>query len=180
MPGTNELILLDPLADAKAVDRLIHDAAARRVESVVVAPVHARFVAPRMAAVKVRTFVAVGYPLGLNKPTLKAIEATSAVKDGADGIDLVPHLPPVIAGDVDAVKQEVMEVVRGARAARPATLVRLWFDQVVIDDALFATLHRCARESGCDGLIVAGLSGTLAQRTEPDVANQLVVRARSG
>jgi deoxyribose-phosphate aldolase len=178
MTSPRELVLLDPLADAKAVDRLIHDAAAQRVEAVVVAPVHARFVAPRMAAVKIRTFVAVGYPLGLNKPTLKAIEATSAVKDGADGIDLVPHLPPLLAGDVEAVKQEVMEVVRGARAARPTTLVRLWFDRPINDTPLFDALVRCARESGCDGIVTQTLEPSHQERFDRLAQGTISIRVR--
>lgn len=157
----HELVLLDALSTPADVDRLIHDAVARRVGSVVVAPVHTRFVASRMAALKILTFVAVGYPLGLSKPTLKAIEATSAVKDGADGIDLVPHLPPLLVGNVDAVKQEVMEVVRGARAARPSTHVRLWFDQPVDDESLLTAVVRSARESGCDGLVLRPLAPAL-------------------
>lgn len=164
MPSPRELVLLDPLADAKAVDRLIHEAAAHRVHSVVVAPVHVRFVAPRMAAVKIQTFAAVGFPLGLNKPTLKAIEATSAVKDGADGIDLVPHLPPLMAGKIESVKQEVMEVVRGARAARPSTIVRLWFDRPIDDEPLLDALIRGARESGCDCIVTRPLQASLRAR----------------
>jgi hypothetical protein len=76
----------------------------------------------------------------------------------------VPHLPPLLAGDVDVVKQEVMEVVRGARAARPTTLVRLWFDRPIDDAARLDAVVRCARESGCDGVVIRPLAPELEAR----------------
>ena len=46
----------------------------------------------------------VGFPHGTNKPTLKAIEATSCIKDAADAVLIVAHLPHLIRGDFDATQ----------------------------------------------------------------------------
>jgi deoxyribose-phosphate aldolase len=106
----------------------------------------------------VRVCTVVGFPHGTSKPTIKAIEATSAAKDGADEIDVVCHLPHLLRGDVDAARAELMEVVRAARAVRRQTVIKAIVESALltagVDDgqaeARLAAACRAVRESGCD------------------------------
>jgi len=101
----------------------------------------------------------VGFPLGTSKATIKAIEATGAVKDGADEIEVVAHLPYVLALDVDSARAELMEVVRAARAARREVVVHVIFETALLwrlgGERAVECACRATRESGCDGIVTA-------------------------
>ena len=99
----------------------------------------------------------VGFPHGTSKPTVKAIEATAAVKDGADEIDMVIHLPFLLARDVEAARAEVQEVVRAARATRPDVIIKVIVESAALlqygegsADDLIADACRAVREGGAD------------------------------
>ena len=97
-----------------------------------------------------------GFPLGACKSTLKAIEATSAAKDGAGEIDFVAHLPHLLKQDLASAKAEFLEIVRAARAANPAVVIKVIIESAVLlqdtgqAEARIETACRAARESGCD------------------------------
>ena len=127
---------------------------------VIVAPVYAARAATLLRGSGVRLGVTVGFPHGTAKPTLKAIEATSSIKDGVDEVFVAAHLVPLIAGDADAAKVELMEIVRAARATRRDVGIH-----VIVETALLMSLGqgrneramlaacRAVRESGCDGMV---------------------------
>src|SRR5687768_1995142 len=73
----------------------------------------------------VLTCTVAGSPHGTSKATVKAIESVAAVKDGADEVDVVVHLPHLLTLDLDAARAELMEVVRGSRAARRDVVIKV-------------------------------------------------------
>ena len=78
------------------------------VGGVVVLPVWVGRVATMLReAGGVSTTAAVGFPLGGSKSTVKAIEATSCVKDGAEGLWVVPHLPNLLREKIEIISQRV-------------------------------------------------------------------------
>jgi deoxyribose-phosphate aldolase len=104
--------------------------------------------------------VVVGYPLGNSKSTVKAIEATSAAKDGATVVTFVPLGHSLLKPDLLALKNETMEIVRAVRSTNPRVQVRLAVHSSHFTHAgevAFAGLAdaacRAARESGCDGIV---------------------------
>lgn len=107
---------------------------------------------------QVKTCTVVGFPLGANKATLKAIEAAGAVKDGADEIDFVAHLPYLLRTDLNSIKAEFLEIVKAARAANKAVVIKAIIESAVLMRDVSAetaqqrieTACRAARESGCD------------------------------
>ncbi len=162
MPQRIELAVLKPEALSAEVHKIVADAMQAGCASVCVAPVWVSRVARMVEGSGVRVCSAVGFPHGTHKATLKAIEATSTIKDGADAIDVVAHLPHVIGLDLDAARAELMEIVRAARSTRRDVLIH-----VILETALLAQLGadraersfeiacRAARESGCDGVVSA-------------------------
>jgi deoxyribose-phosphate aldolase len=148
--------ILKPEAAGREVHRVVAEAMEHRFASVCVGPVWVRDVS-RMVDSGVLTCSVVGFPHGTSKPTVKAIEATSVIKDGADEIDVVAHLPPLLAGDVDAVRAELLEIVRAARATRRDVVVKVIVESAVLmgdgpeqGEARMAAACRAVRESGCD------------------------------
>src|SRR4051794_15576221 len=85
--------ILKPEATAPEVHQIVTEALQHTFASVCVAPAWVAKVAEQLKGSPVVTCTVVGFPHGTSKPTLKAIEATAAVKDGATEVDVVAFLP---------------------------------------------------------------------------------------
>jgi deoxyribose-phosphate aldolase len=149
---------LKPEADAAAIQRLCEEAKAHQFAAVCV---NGRFVEQAARALgdsEVGVCATVSFPLGAGKSMVKAIEATSACKDGADEIDFVAHLPALLEADLTAAKADFLEVVKAARAVRASTVVKVIIESALltaeVSDAAaerrIATACQAAQESGCD------------------------------
>ncbi|MFI4859809.1 MAG: deoxyribose-phosphate aldolase, partial [Phycisphaerales bacterium JB063] len=112
----------------------------------------------KLADSAVKTCGVAGFPLGAMKPMVKAIEAVSLVKDGADEVDFVAHLPHLLDEDVKAAKAEYSELVKAVRSVLPSVIVKVIIESAALrkdaDDAAFerrvVTACTAAQESGCD------------------------------
>ena len=153
-----------PEAVSAEVHRVATEAMQRGGRAVVAAPVWTQRLSRMLQGSGVRVVSVVAFPNGTSKPTVKAIEATSTIKDGADEIEIVPHLPAILSLDVESARAELMEIVRAARSTRRDTVIR-----VIVDTQLFLQLGddrgertietacRAVRESGCDGIVISGV-----------------------
>lgn len=167
--------ILKPETLVEDVDRVVDEAISYRFYSVCVAPAFVRRVAERLKGTGVKTCSVVGFPHGTHKSTIKAIEATSVVKDGAEEIDVVGFLPHFIRLDLDAARDELLEVVRAARAVRSDVVIKVIVESAALiaanpdrEEQTIELACRVVRESGCDfiktstGFHPAGGAGTLA------------------
>src|SRR6476620_9737886 len=84
--------ILKPEATAPEVHQIVKEALQYGFASVCVAPAWVGKVADELKGSPVACCTVVGFPHGTSKPTVKAIEATSAVKDGATEVDVVAFL----------------------------------------------------------------------------------------
>lgn len=152
--------ILKPEASSAEVHRVATEAMQNGFAAVCVAPVWVGRVATMVRDFEPATRVCtvVGFPHGTSKSTLKAIEATSSIKDGADEIDVVAHLPHLLNADVPAIKAELIEIVRAARATRSDVVIKVILETALLLQALgprqgeaaLAAGCRATRESGCD------------------------------
>jgi deoxyribose-phosphate aldolase len=142
------------------VHREVTEAMQNGLAAVLVAPVWVSRVATMLQASGVTVGAVVGFPHGTNKSTLKAIEATSSIKDGAEWVQVVPHLPNLLRQDLDAAKFELLEIVRAARSTRREVMIHVIIETALLlreadateAAARIATACRAVRESGCDGI----------------------------
>jgi deoxyribose-phosphate aldolase len=158
--------------DATSAD--VHKAAADAMQhglrAVVAAPAWTSRLATMLRGSGVRVVSVVSYPLGFSKPTVKAIEATSTLKDGADEIEITAHLPPILSLDLDGARAELLEIVRAARATRRDAVISVAVDvDRLMRDAERAphaieVACRAIRESGCDGIVINGVEAMVAAR----------------
>jgi deoxyribose-phosphate aldolase len=156
--------ILDPEALNPDVHRVATEAMQLGIGGLMLAPIWIRRVAAMLQGSGVRICSTVAFPHGTSKPTVKAIEATSTIKDGADEIAVVPHLVAFIRQDFDAARVELLEIVRAARSTRrdvgikvvveSALLMQLPKDQ---QEPAMMTACRAIRESGCDGVLTSTL-----------------------
>jgi len=140
------------------IHKVVAEALEHKFASVCVNGMFAADVATALRGSGVKTCVVAGFPLGCMKPTVKAIEATSACKDGAEEIDIVAHLPHLIRKDVQAAKAEYLEVVKAVRTVNPKIIVKVIMETAYLmkdvdaaeGEARIEAGCRAARESGCD------------------------------
>src|ERR1041384_832682 len=106
--------LLKPKPPAVEGQKAAAEAMEYGFASVCVAPAWVAKVAIMARAARLPVCTVIGFPHGANKSTIKAIEATSSIKEGADEIDVVAFLPHLLRADVDAARAELIEIVKAA------------------------------------------------------------------
>lgn len=156
------LSILKPEALSSEVHYIVTQAMQKGYAGVIVAPVWLARAATMIRGTDVRTGVVVSFPHGGSKATLKAIEATSSIKEGAEDVYVSANLTHLIARDYDATRAELMEVVRASRATRRDVAIHVIVESALLlalgpgrGEESIATACRAVRESGCDGIATA-------------------------
>lgn len=194
LAGRIDHTLLAPEASDQDIDRVIREAIEHRFASVCVAPAWVRKVSSALRDSGIRTCSVVGFPHGNHKSTVKAIEATSVIKDGADEIDVVAFLPHLLKADEDACRTELLEIVRAARAARRDVVVKVIVESALLmrdasadqQEQRIAAACRAVLHSGCDfiktstGFHAAGGASIQAVRLIKQHARGLQIKAAGG
>jgi len=185
--------LLKPEATGPEIHRLIAEAIEHRFAAVCIAPAFVAKAAIELRGSGVALSTVVSFPHGTSKPTIKAIEATSAVKDAAEELDVAAHPPNLLNNNFDAARAELIEIVRAARAARRETLIKVIIESAALlalgadrGESAIATACRAIRESGCDfvktstGFHPAGGASAEAVRLIKKHAQGLQIKAAGG
>ncbi len=185
--------LLKPEAMAPEIHRLIAEAIEHRFAAVCIAPAFVAKAAIELRGSGVALCTVISFPHGASKPTITAIEATSAVKDGAEELDVVAHLPNLINNNFEAARLELIELVRACRAARRETVIKVIIESAALlalgadrGEAAIAIACRAIRESGCDfvktstGFHPAGGASVEAVRLIKKYAQGLQIKAAGG
>lgn len=153
----------------REIDALAVYAREHRCPAIGVFPVFAAHAARQLAGSGISVACKVGH-LGMAKPTIKAIEAASAIKDGATEIEVEPLLCNSIAGDANAIKAELHEVVRACRATGKDVLIKAVIRSMLLQregrEVLVETVCTALRQGAVDGVIDIG-----------DDASHAIVRA---
>jgi len=79
--------------------------------AVCVNPIHVSLVKKSLKGTGIKTATVIGFPLGATKPSVKAFEASEAIKDGADEVDMVINVGAVREGNHDLVYEDIKGVV---------------------------------------------------------------------
>lgn len=106
-----DLTLLRPTATREDIRNLCEDAKRWRCFSVIVNPYYVALCSELLEGSGVLVGVAVGFPLGQNKPEVKAREARLAFQEGAREADMVVNLAALKNGDWKVVYQDIRGVV---------------------------------------------------------------------
>lgn len=144
----------DELADeAKAASK-------RGIGGVWVFPSQVLKVAQALSTRSTSVVAAVSFPLGMSKSTIKAIEATSCIKDGATRVEVWLNAGQVFRIDCDAIRSELLEITRAARAANPHAQLFAAIEYKYPD--AFSRLFSAVREGAFDGVSVQNFDGAAA------------------
>jgi len=186
--------LLKSEATRPQLHQLVAEAIEHRFAAVCVNGCFVADVAKALHGTGVKTCAVVGFPLGASKGTVKTIEATAAAKDGADEVDFVAHLPPLLACQTEVSKFQFIEIVKAVRSVNPRIVIK-----VIIESALMLSAEsaaqgeeriesacQAARESGCDfvktstGFHPSGGASCLAVQLMKKHSGGLYVKASGG
>jgi len=99
--------------------------------SVCVNPCNVKFVAEQLKGTNVKTCSVIGFPLGANTSTIKALEAKQAIEDGADEVDMVINVGRLKDKDYDYVENDIRAVVE---ASHPRAIVKVILETCELTD----------------------------------------------
>ncbi len=98
------------------VKKFCDEAIKYKFASVCINPVHVEFVSKQLKGTGVKTCCVIGFPLGANKSLVKAVEASEAIKDGAEELDMVINVGALRDGNIKLVFEDIKGVVDIAKA----------------------------------------------------------------
>lgn len=102
--------LLNPDATKKDIIKICTEAKKYEFASVCVNSSYTKIVSDLLEDTDIKTCIVVGFPLGAMSKKAKIYEAKTAVKEGADEIDMVINLGLLLDGKSEEVYEEIKEI----------------------------------------------------------------------
>jgi deoxyribose-phosphate aldolase len=137
--------LLRTGATREEIIALCAEAVAHRMAAVCVRPEWTGLCAERVVGTGVRVATVVDFPAGDGGAGRKSEEAVAAVRAGADELDVMIPLAQALAGEWDAVRDELAAAV----AAAPGATVKAILETAALDATQTVTAALAARAAGC-------------------------------
>jgi deoxyribose-phosphate aldolase len=97
------------------VKRFCDEAKQYKAASVCINPIHVSFVHGQLAGTGIKTCTVIGFPLGANKPVIKAMEAAEAIRDGAEEVDMVINIGAIRDNNLKLAFEDIKGVVEVAK-----------------------------------------------------------------
>lgn len=102
-------------ATQKDVEQIIEEAKKYHFYSVCINPTWVSLAAEKLNGEPVAVCTVIGFPLGANTTTIKALEAKNAIENGADEVDMVINIGELKGGNFEYVQQDIAAVVAEAK-----------------------------------------------------------------
>ncbi|MBP2623116.1 deoxyribose-phosphate aldolase [Streptococcus oricebi] len=137
---------LKPDATSEQIVQLIEEAKEYNFASVCVNPTWVAFAAQALAESGVKVCTVVGFPLGANRPEIKALETKDAIEQGADEIDMVINIGALKSQDLDLLERDIRAVVE----ASGDKLVKVIIEACLLSDQEKVLACQVAQKAGAD------------------------------
>ena len=110
--------------EAKLEDfiKLFNEAKAHKFLGVCINPAYVKLAKENLKDNDVKVVTVIGFPLGANRSDVKAFEASKAVEDGADEIDMVINVTAIKNKDYDFVVNDI-KAVKAACKDKPLKVI---------------------------------------------------------
>ncbi len=105
-----EHTLLKQDAQKEDFEKLFAEARANNFLGVCINPAYVKMAKTALEGTDVKVVTVIGFPLGANKTEVKAFEASCAVADGADEVDMVINVSALKDKDYDYVREDIKAV----------------------------------------------------------------------
>ena len=159
--------ILKPEATRADVVKVCREARQYRFASVCVNSYWVPQVARELAGSGVKVCTVVGFPLGATTTDTKVAEATEALRNGAQEIDMVINVGALRSGEFDTVRYDIEQVVRAAH--RGGAIVKVILETALLDDNQKTVASQLAKASGAD-FVKTSTGFSSAGATAHDVA----------
>lgn len=138
--------LLKPAATQDQIKTLCDQARTYGFCSVCVNPYWVSFAKKQLAGTDVKVCTVIGFALGATTSAAKAFEATDAIKNGANEIDMVINMGALKSGDTQAVLADI----RAVREACAGHILKAIIETSQLTDEEKVTACQLAAQAGAD------------------------------
>lgn len=139
--------ILKPEATADQVIKICQEAKTYKFASVCVNPCFVSLVKSQLQGSGVLVCTVIGFPLGANTPSIKAAEASQAVEEGAQDVDMVINIGALKSGDYGLVKSDIIGVVN---AVKGKAIVKVIIETCLLNEEEKIKACQLAKEAGAD------------------------------
>lgn len=182
LPALIDHTVLRPEATRADVLRLCREARDHGFVVIFVPPCYAAEAVEAVAGSAIRVGIPIGFPLGGQTTAAKVAEALNGVSQGATVLDMVINVSRLKSGDIDAVRQDISEVVK----ATPRAEHKVILETCYLTDQEKITACRVTVEAGADyvksstGFGTAGATVTDIALMKEAVNGKVKVKASGG
>jgi deoxyribose-phosphate aldolase len=182
LPALIDHTILRPEATKTDVLRLCMEAKQHGFEVIFIPPCYTSEAAEAVAGTAVRVGIPVGFPLGGHATKIKVAEAVEGVKLGAVVLDMVLNVSRLKSGDLNAVREDIAEVVR----ATPGAEHKVILETCYLTEQEKITACHLAVEAGVDyvktstGFGAGGATVADVRLLKTAVAGRAKVKASGG
>lgn len=174
--------LLKAVATKDDILKLCNDAYKEHFASVCVNPCNVEFAHSLLKGTDVKVCTVIGFPLGANASDVKAYEATRAIADGADEVDMVINIGAAKAHDYETVLNDIKTVVKAANGV----LTKVIIETCYLTDEEKVICSKLAKEAGADfvktstGFGTGGATASDVKLMREAVGPEMGVKASGG
>jgi len=140
--------LLKPEATEKQIRALCEEAKIHSFAAVCVNPCHVKLCAQLLDGTPVKVCTVAGFPLGASLTETKALEARSALRDGAREIDMVINVGALKDGNDELVRHDI-EVLADI-CHKNSAILKVIIEAALLTDEEKAHACRLARQASAD------------------------------
>jgi deoxyribose-phosphate aldolase len=139
--------VLAPAASREDIEKLCEEARRFGFASVCVNPCYVPLCAQMLRMTSVKVCTVVGFPLGANRSEVKAFETESAIKDGAQEVDMVINVGALKSKDHELVESDIRAVVEKCRSIVVSKVI---IEAALLTDEEKVTACTLAKAAGAD------------------------------
>lgn len=175
--------LLKPEATVEQIKTLCEEARQYGFASVCVNPVHVALAYELLKDSQVKVCTVIGFPLGANTTAVKTFEASEAIKEGAEEVDMVINVGKLKDKNLEYVKNDIKAVVD---AAKGKALTKVILETCLLSDDEKVTACKLAKEAGADfvktstGFNKGGATAEDIKLMRETVGSEMGVKASGG
>jgi deoxyribose-phosphate aldolase len=138
--------ILKPFAQEKDIVKLCNEAKENNFMSVCINPCNISIAKEQLKDTYIKVCTVIGFPLGANTTTIKALETKEAYELGCDEFDMVINIGALKDKKYDYVKKDIEAVVKEAKGR----IVKVIIETFYLTDEEKAIASRLASDAGAD------------------------------
>jgi deoxyribose-phosphate aldolase len=138
---------LKPDGTKKDIKKLCEEAIEYGFVSVCINPIYVKYAKKLLEESNVKIATVIGFPLGCTTKETKVFEATEAIKNGADELDMVINIGALKDKEYETVREDIKGVVESSRGR---ALVKVIIETCLLTDDEKMKACQLAMEAGAD------------------------------